>query len=289
MAAASETDPYLTLLKKCLTASLYAESAWYEFRRTPRRNPNPPRKSRPVRDRLNDALVKFLAHRSMKLFKVLPYEADKRELGQDWPCFGYTMVGIRRLDNLQFCVEEVLKNNVPGDLIETGVWRGGCVAFMRAVLRQHGVTDRVVWAADSFEGMPSPNAEAYPDDSGADLTDVDILKVSLDQVKANLRLLDLLDDQVRFLKGWFSQTLPGAPIERLALLRLDGDLYESTMDALSALYPRLSPGGYVIVDDYLGWPMCRKAVDGYLAEQNIKADIKSIDGSAVYWQVTGRD
>jgi O-methyltransferase len=282
-------DSYLTLLKKCLTASLYPESAWCVFQRGGRRNKSLPRKFQPVRELVKSGLIKSLARRSMLLVKVLPYDAHKREIGQDWPFFGYTMVGLRRLDNLQFCVEDILRNDVPGDLIETGVWRGGCVALMRAVLKQHGVTDRVVWAADSFEGMPTPNGEAYPEDTGVDLTDFDFLKVPLDQVKANLLRFDLLDDQVRFLKGWFRDTLPRAPIERLALLRLDGDLYESTMDALKALYPRLSPGGYVIVDDYLSFPMCRKAVTDYLAEHSVKADIKKIDEDSVYWQVTERD
>jgi O-methyltransferase len=225
----------------------------------------------------------------MMLVKRVPYDPQKRENGRDWPCFGYSMAGLRRLDNLQFCVDDALKNNVPGDLIETGVWRGGSVILMRAILKQRGVTDRIVWAADSFEGMPRPDGEKYPADSGADLSDIDFLSVSLEQVKANFARFGLLDDQVRFLKGWFRDTLPDAPIERLAVLRLDGDLYESTMDSLNALYQRISPGGYVIVDDYWSWPMCRQAVTDYLAKHNITANIKPIDKDSVYWQVAPRD
>jgi O-methyltransferase len=85
------------------------------------------------------------------------------------------------------------------------------------------------------------------------------LAVSLEQVKANFDRYGLLDDQVRFLKGWFRDTLPVAPIERLAVLRLDGDMYESPMDTLVNLYPKLSEGGYVIVDDYGAIPACRQA------------------------------
>jgi len=76
----------------------------------------------------------------------------------------------------------------------------------------------------------------------------------------NFRKYDLLDRQVRFLKGWFSETLPGCPIERLAVLRLDGDMYESTMDALKHFYPKLSAGGYLIVDDYGAAPACKTAI-----------------------------
>src|SRR5205814_6734396 len=153
---------------------------------------------------------------------------------------GYTMVGHRRLENIQMCVEDVLRNQVPGDLIETGVWRGGASIFMRAVLKAYGVTDRKVWLADSFEGLPVPKDE----NDGQDLSQVDYLKVSVEQVQANFARFGLLDDQVKFLKGWFSDTLPNRPVERLAILRLDGDLYSSTMDALRALYDRVSRGGY---------------------------------------------
>jgi O-methyltransferase len=110
------------------------------------------------------------------------------------------------------------------------------------------------------------------------------LGVSVEQVKANFSRYGLLDDQVRFLKGWFSETLPSAPIERLAILRLDGDMYESTMDALRALYPKLSIGGFAIIDDYGALPQCRQAVEDYRREQGIVESIQTIDWSGVYWQ-----
>src|SRR5947209_863300 len=128
-----------------------------------------------------------------------------------------------RLSNLQFCVEDVLKNGVPGDLIETGVWRGGASILMRAVLKAHGVTDRRVWVADSFEGLPKPDHGTY----AADTMDVHHryrhLAVCLDEVKRNFQKYDMLDEQICFLKGWFKDTLPIAPIEQLAVIRLDGD------------------------------------------------------------------
>jgi O-methyltransferase len=140
--------------------------------------------------------------------------------------------------------------------------------------------DRTVWVADSFEGLPRPAS----DTDGADLSQMEYLKVPLEKVKANFERFDLLDDQVKFLKGYFCDTLPNVPIEHLAILRLDGDLYSSTMDSLRYLYHRVSPGGYVIVDDYHSWPSCRQAVTDFLRENKIDAQIRAI-GDGAYWQV----
>ena len=194
------------------------------------------------------------------------------------------MVGIRQLDNLQFCVEDVLAHNVAGDLIETGVWRGGATIFMRAVLKAHGVSDRRVWVADSFSGLPPPDAAKYPSDSDDAHHTIDLLAVSLDEVKSNFKKYELLDEQVCFLPGWFRDTLPSAPIKQLAVIRLDGDMYESTMDALTALYPKLSPRGYLIVDDY-GLSGCKQAVHDYRQANGITEEIRPIAGyGAAYWQ-----
>lgn len=218
----------------------------------------------------------------------LLYENDqvgrrKRVEGWDWPSRAYTMIGIRRLNNLQHCYEHVVANDVPGDLIETGAWRGGATIFMRALLAAYGDHERTVWVADSFEGLPPPDAENYPADEGINLHEFDELAVSLEQVQRNFRRYGLLDDQVRFLKGWFKDTLPVAPIEKLSILRLDGDLYESTMDALVNLYPKLSSGGCLIVDDYSIIPACKQAVHDYRDEHGITEEIVKIDNIGVYW------
>lgn len=207
-----------------------------------------------------------------------------REQGADWPEHAQTMIGLERLDNLQSCVEDALANDVPGDLIETGVWRGGATILMRAVLKAYGVEDRRVWVADSFEGVPPPDPERYPPDKDSPLHAFEELAVSLEQVKANFERYGLLDEQVRFLEGWFCDTLPEAPIERLAVVRLDGDMYESTMDALVNLYPKLSAGGYLIVDDYGALPMCRQAVHDYRTAHGISEEIRPIDWSGVFWR-----
>jgi predicted O-methyltransferase YrrM len=154
---------------------------------------------------------------------------------------------------------------------------------MRAILKTYGVEDRTVWLADSFEGLPPPNEEKYPQDRGSVFHTHEPLAVSLEEVQANFRKYGLLDKQVRFLKGWFKDTLPTAPIDRLAVLRLDGDMYESTMDALSALYSKVSPGGYIIIDDYC-IPSCRAAVDEFRQRHRIDQPMQEIDTSSVYWQ-----
>lgn len=212
------------------------------------------------------------------------FNTDERMNGRDWPHYAETMIGYKRLSNLQYCVTDIIENNVEGDLIETGVWRGGAVIFMRAILKAYDVKDRIVWAADSFEGLPKPNAEKYAADKNDTLYTYDELKVSLETVQDNFRKYDLLDDQVKFLKGWFRDTLPAAPFKKLAVLRLDGDMYESTMDALVNLYPKLSVGGYIIIDDWGAVEGCKLAVQDYRKEKGIVEEIIPIDADGVYWQ-----
>ena len=208
-----------------------------------------------------------------------------RELGLDWPAEAETMIGMQRLTSLQHCVETALTEDIPGDLIECGVWRGGACILMRAVLAAYGDETRSVWLADSFQGVPRSDPANYQADKGirAEFA-AGILGVSEAEVKANFERYGLLDDQVRFLPGWFKDTLHDAPIDSIAVLRLDGDLYESTIQALDALYPRLSPGGFCVIDDYLSVPACRQAVTDYRAKHGISAEIVDIDGSGVLWR-----
>jgi len=212
------------------------------------------------------------------------YDEHRREYGRDLPVVAHTMIGKKRLDNIQYCVEKVISDNVPGDLIETGVWRGGATIFMRSILKVYGIKDRIVWVADSFQGLPAPNLQKYPLDQESNLHLNPQLAISLEEVTDNFKRYDLLDSNVKFLKGWFKDTLPTAPITRLSLLRLDGDLYESTMDALVNLYPKLSVGGFVIIDDYGCYNMCRQAISDYRQQHNITDELISIDGWGYYWR-----
>jgi Macrocin-O-methyltransferase (TylF). len=230
-----------------------------------------------------DRIVNHLEKTNRRIMEPVPFSDAERERGGDWPILAHTMIGRKRLDNLLNCCESVITDQVPGDFIETGVWRGGSCIFMRAILKAYDITDRTVWVADSFEGLPKPDSEAYP----ADLNDrhftFDVLRVSLPEVQDNFERYGLLDRQVQFLKGWFKDTLPTAPIEKLAVLRLDGDMYESTWDALSNLYPRLSSGGFCIIDDYF-LPGCEKAITDYRNQNGITEEIIDIDGLGSYWR-----
>jgi O-methyltransferase len=230
-----------------------------------------------------DAAGGLLRRAGLELVRKRPYNPETRELGRDWPARAETMIGLRRLDNIQMAVETVLERQIPGDLVETGVWRGGAAIFMRGILRAHGVTDRTVWAADSFRGLPRPDGERYSADANDDY-DYSILAVGVDEVRHNFERYGLLDDQVRFLVGWFKDTLPAAPIEQIAVLRLDGDMYESTTQAIRALYDKLQPGGFCIVDDYGAIKACREAITDFRRHENVDDEIVDIDGWGVYWR-----
>jgi len=194
------------------------------------------------------------------------------------------MCGLRRLANARNCIERVLSDRIPGDIIETGVWRGGMSIFMRGVLKAYGVTDRTVWLADSFEGLPAPDVDRYPTDRDLDLSDWKILSVGVEEVRHNFERYGLLDDQVQFIVGWFRDTLKDAPIGDLAVMRLDGDLYESTIQALEPLYPKLSAGGYCIIDDYGVIDSCKDAVTDYRRAHGISDEIVDIDGAGFFWR-----
>ena len=212
------------------------------------------------------------------------FNMENREYGWDWPSTAHTMIGKKRLDNVRVLTESVLGNRILGDFMETGVWRGGACIMMRAVLKAYNVNDRSVWLADSFEGLPAPNIEEYPDDEGENFHEYPELSISMDDVKENFKKYELLDEQVKFIKGWFKDTLPSASIDKLALLRLDGDLYESTIQPLDALYDKVSVGGYVIVDDYHVVKGCKQAIHDFFAKKGINPPLIEIDGVGVYWQ-----
>jgi O-methyltransferase len=223
--------------------------------------------------------------RNYMLMRKQPFNQHARDLGLDWPTDALTMIGMQRLTSLQRCVETVLTDDIPGDLVECGVWRGGASILMRAVLAAYRDETRRVWLADSFAGVPRPDTANYKADRGIRLhRQAKILGVPEAEVRANFQRYGLLDEQVRFLPGWFKDTLQDAPIDRIAVLRLDGDLYESTIQALDALYPLLSRGGFCIIDDYHALTACRQAVTDYREKHEIPDEIVEIDGTGVLWR-----
>lgn len=213
-------------------------------------------------------------------------DADLRREGRDWPLYAHTMIGLERIRNLRECAQSVLAERVPGDLIEAGCWRGGAGIMMRGILKAHDVRDRSVWLADSFQGLPKPDPERFPADAADMGYTAEELKIPLSEVRNNFARYGLMDGQVRFLEGWFRDTLPTVRDRSWALIRLDGDLYESTMDGLSNLYPSLSPGGYLIVDDF-GWENCRAAVEYFRREHGITEPIERIDWVGAFWRKRG--
>ncbi|MBZ5619761.1 MAG: TylF/MycF family methyltransferase [Acidobacteriia bacterium] len=268
---------YLELLKKCVLGELYWENEariLYLRDSLAGRDQYSPHTLLRIDEERGESCRQFLSR--SRVGRVRDDDVDN--LG-----FQHTMIGRLRLDNLAACLERIHRLNVPGDLIECGVWRGGATIFMRGFLKAYGITDRTVWVADSFAGLPPPG---LPQDAGMDLSasQYPALAISLETVRDLFARYDLLDGQVRFLPGWFKDTLPDSPIQTLALLRLDGDLYESTWDALTALYPKLSTGGFVIVDDYHALPGCRQAVEDYREREGISTPLEPVDWTAVFWQ-----
>lgn len=260
---------YLDLLSRCLTREMFLDQEWWDV---------------DLRDLPadHDGMRDVLRSNSWRL--VRRGDPVARAEGRDWPPGAETMIGTARLANVLQCCVNAVNEGVPGDFIETGVWRGGATILMRGVLEAMGDLERRVWVADSFEGLPVPDAQ-FPADDGLDWSDVGVLKVDADTVRANFSRYGLLDDRVLFLEGWFADTLPTAPIDSLAVLRLDGDLYGSTMDALEHLHPKVSPGGFVIVDDHGGWEPCRQAVSDYRQREGITATIHEVDWTGVWWRV----
>lgn len=263
---------YLDLLKKILTRALIAKG-------TERHTIRPGGPKSRLLCRLNQLVAPYKLE-AVRLVRTTPndylesgHEATNRVESAE------TMLGIRQLEHMQECVANVLKQGVPGDLLEAGVWRGGMTIFMRGALKAYGVTDKKVWVVDSFAGLPEPEAkQEYDDWKKGDMA------VGLEEVQSNFKRYGLLDEQVVFVKGYFSDTLPRATIDRLAILRVDADLYSSTLDVLNNLYSRLSVGGYAIFDDYQNLPDCKRAVDEFRIEKGITEELRPLDQRAVCWR-----
>lgn len=194
----------------------------------------------------------------------------------------FTMLNLSRLRNVWDAIDEVVWTDVPGDFIETGVWRGGACIFAKACFGE--VSRRKVFVADSFAGLPPPDPR-YPADAKDLHYLVPELSVSLEEVRENFKLFNLLDDRVVFLRGWFDQSLPLLDADqKFCVIRLDGDMYQSTMDALVNLYDKLSPGGFCIIDDFGAIVACQKAVNQFRHDRGIDAQMYNIDGTGIFWQ-----
>lgn len=206
----------------------------------------------------------------------------KRKMGEDWPEKAHTMIGLDRLNNLHSCLEHIRINNIDGDFIETGVWRGGSCIFVKKYFDLFNMNKKV-FVADSFQGLPPPE---IPEDAGDPHHTIEVLKVSIDTVTQNFEMYEALDEKVVFLKGWFKDTLPNNnQIEKLCILRLDGDMYKSTMDVFDSCYDKVVAKGFVIVDDYgTTRNNCQIATEDFRKKRNITKPFIRIDNSGIFWQ-----
>ncbi len=197
-----------------------------------------------------------------------------------------TLAPPAQLDAIQACIETIVNDAIPGDLMEAGCFRGGLCVLMSGVLKALGALDRKVFAADSFAGLPSPDVTLAPDDAIVFelLHAVGGFKSSIEQFRETLRRHDLLDGRIQPIRGWFHETLPCAPIQSLAMIRLDATFQQSTRAVLDALYPKLSPGGFVFCSDY-GVPTgARRAVDEYRFKHGIGEPLVDVDNQGVLWR-----
>jgi len=274
---------YLELLKKCLINEIYLEN---ELRIYCLAEGKLFKNKLPWSRKIDFKKLHHIGHYFPDLLQEFK---QKRESGYllnvetQHLVYADSMIGRKRLDNIEHCLNVLQQESVPGDLIECGVWRGGASIFMKSYLEVNNINDRTVWLADSFAGLPASklkqdlmidlSANAFPG-----------LAVSLQVVQSNFEKYEVSMEGVQFLQGWFKDTLPSAPIKEIALLRLDGDLYESTMDALHALYDKVSRGGFIIIDDYHALDPCKEAVNEFRAKNGIIEPLQTIDHEAVFWR-----
>lgn len=236
-----------------------------------------------------DQVKRNITDKGLKVVREVPFDAELRRVGRDLPQFADSMIGIKRMENIRDAVKTVIAENIPGDIVETGVWRGGASILARAALDAYGDASRTVWCCDSFEGLPAPEINRYPQDVGAVWHTRPELAVAIEDVKRNFQKYGYLDDRVRFVKGWFKDTLGSLPVSEISILRLDGDMYSSTMDALRPLYDKVSTGGFIIVDDYgIPMPECKQAITDFRNERAISDPIIDIDGWGAYWRKGAR-
>jgi hypothetical protein len=192
-----------------------------------------------------------------------------------------TMIHLPNLNNIQELFKYIYDNNIKGDLLEAGVWKGGATIFMTALNKYYN-TNKKIYACDSYEGLPKKSN--YIEDNIVNGSDWQTYAVSLDEVKDNFKKYNLLDDNVIFVKGFFEESLKNINIEDISILRLDGDMYTSTISCLDELYDKVVKGGVIIIDDY-GWEIAGagKATDDFRKKRNINTKMIFSYGSCWFW------
>lgn len=208
--------------------------------------------------------------------------SELRRVGDEcWPLEADSMIGVYRMRNVKELMQNAIENNIEGDFVETGVWKGGACVMANAVIYEtNQQSSRRVHVFDSFEGLPEPY---MTEDAGDSHHTIDCLAISLDTVKKVFSSYGLLTENVIFRKGWFKDTMKNTDdIDKIAILRLDGDMYSSTIEVLEALYNKVPVGGFIIVDDWL-LPGARKAVIDFANERSFIPNMIHIDKNSCYW------
>lgn len=206
---------------------------------------------------------------------------NQRLEGLDWPKDAITMIGLKRMDNLHKMLDYIRENNIDGDLIETGVWKGGATIFMKLYCNVYGLNKKV-FVCDSFAGLPIPSGK-FQQDNGDNHYMFKELKISIEEVQNNFRQFNCIDDNVIFIKGFFKDTLPNNnQIKKLSLLRMDGDMYESTYDVFYSCYDKLIDKGVCIIDDYC-LNGARECTHDFRRDKNIDDPMNVVDNCGVYW------
>jgi O-methyltransferase len=201
-------------------------------------------------------------------------------------CEPYTMTSRERMYAMFQATRHLVEADVPGDIVECGVWRGGSAMMSALTLLSLGDRDRKLWLYDTFEGMPEPGApdvglrgeDAHAEWKRNQRGDInEWCFAPLDEVRANMVATGLPPERLELVQGKVEDTIPGHTPGNISLLRLDTDWYESTYHELVHLFPLLSPGGVVILDDYGQWAGVRDAVDRYLDEQGTHLLLSRVD------------
>ena len=216
-----------------------------------------------------------------------PFDMDRAFLRIFTRTKPYTMTSLERMYAMYKATEHVSKSHIPGDIVECGVWRGGSVMIAAILLKKLGDTSRSIYLYDTFTGMSKPGGVDATRYDGAKALDmwkfhhvngkVAWCDASLEDVRRNVFDTGYPKNRFVFVEGKVEDTMPRTEPKRIALLRLDTDWYTSTYHELVHLYPRLSPGGVLIIDDYGHWEGCRRAVDQYFRKQNTPILLHRID------------
>ena len=213
-------------------------------------------------------------------YEEIPYSVEARHQrahGKNFPdpnSRSCSMLSVSRMNNLHDLLHTCIEEKVEGDFVECGVWGGGACIFAKHIIQDLQSTKHV-WVCDSFQG--------FSDDSPAWAVQNHWVGYPKSKVIDNFKFYQCLDDQVHFVEGFFADTLPTIEVEKICVLRMDGDTYNATMQQLENLYDKVADNGYIIVDDY-EIPECKQAVHEFLSKRGLSPELHVIDWVGVYWR-----